>query len=163
MRHDKEIFFKTATLQLMNTIDSMNLADVVRVKDLVKRMREAFLNDDIRATVFGKDLADDMSVYVANGFCAAACISFINAIGNNDWELMYIDEMWTFGPHYFLRHKPSGKVLDLTFDHQDGILDIPYYLGCKTKPTKYSSDMAKKFSALIGVTQNKQLLNQKIR
>ena len=153
MRTDKEIFFKTATLQLLSQIDDMHIINSGTVKKLVLCIRKAFMDEQIRNFVFGRDLAKDMSSYAANGFCAAACILFLNVIGDKDWKLMYIDDMWTYGPHYFLIHKPSNKVLDLTFDQfaQENIKSIPYDMGRPVKITKYSADQASRFAKAIKI------------
>jgi hypothetical protein len=51
-------------------------------------------------------------------------------MGEKNWKLMYIDEIWTYGPHFFLYHVPSRQNFDLTADQYtvQG-LDVPYYLG----------------------------------
>lgn len=166
MRPDKEIFFKTATVQLLAKIDDMKIQNAEPIKDLIIRIRNAFLDDNVRRSVFGTELANDMSVYATNGFCAAASVLFLNNT-DADFELMYIDDMWTYGPHHFLRHKPSGIILDLTFDQfiQDGITAIPYDMGCPIKPTKLSSDMALRFATAVGINmkQNKRYNHAKAR
>ncbi|MCR4917570.1 MAG: hypothetical protein K5912_01340 [Alphaproteobacteria bacterium] len=166
MKADKQIFFKSATVQLLSKIDEMGIHNANAAKELVVAMRKGFMNDGVRRQVFGNKLADDMSPYAANGFCAASCILFLLVVGDA-FELNYIDDMWTFGPHYFLKQKSSGRVLDLTFDQfaQEGISAIPYDMGRPVKPTKYSMDMALRFAKAIdiNVPLTKRLTNAKTR
>ena len=51
---------------------------------------------------------------------------------------MYIDDLWTYGPHFYVMHLPTKTPFDLTFDQYayDGV-PIPYYLG---KPATIDDD-----------------------
>lgn len=134
MISNKELFYQNATQKLLRQLDSMKMTDTERhnAAQLVLIYRDSFKSNDVKRAVFGETLGDkiDLFRYPSDGFCKASCTAFIKAMDEKNWKLMYIDEIWTYGPHFFLYHVPSRQNFDLTADQYtvQG-LDVPYYLG----------------------------------
>lgn len=125
----------------------MHLAPTVlsQAKRTTMLLRNSFQYQDVKQAAFSADLGDDLSMftYDSDGFCLVASCSFQQIMNSRDWQLMYIDEIWTYGPHHFLRHIPSGTVFDLTFDQYTHYgMTVPYELGRPIKTTKYHKDKA---------------------
>ena len=65
---------------------------------------------------------------------------------------MYIDEVWTYGPHYFVQHIKSGQAFDLTYDqYVYDRLNVPYYMGRPAKINREAQDTVVRFLHSIGV------------
>lgn len=156
---EKDILYRNATQKLLDTIAHMKLdpAEKDTAVHLTQMFRSAFQSPDVKKATLGPDIQEigDTSIfrYDSEGFCRASSIAFANIINDksNNWQVRYIDELWTFGPHHYLYHKPSKTVLDLTFDQfvVDGIQQIPYDMG-RVVPDKYKNDvMAQRFIKAI--------------
>lgn len=132
---EKEIFYENATKALVATIEKMNLNKIprLRAKNLVLNFRDSFKLQDIKYQTFWTDLGEKMRdfTYDSDGFCRASSVNFALMMGGEpEWKLMYIDGIWTYGPHHFLQHVPSKTILDLTYDqYTNAGISIPYYLG----------------------------------
>lgn len=159
MLPDKQIIYQNATQKLVDTIAGMKLkpAEKDMAIHLTKKFRTAFQSPAVKQATLGPEIKDigDASIfrYDSEGFCRACSIAFANLINEQsaDWQVRYIDELWTFGPHHYLYHKPSKTVLDLTFDQftVDGIQQIPYDMG-RVLPDKYKDDViARRFVKAI--------------
>ncbi len=151
MQSNKEDFYKNATRKLLKTLDDIKISDAERhqAKKLTMLLRNAFKVPAIKDAVFSDDLGDDWRVftYDSDGFCLTSSFIFADIMnrqsGRNDWQLMYIDELWTYGPHHYLKHIPSGTVFDLTYDQYTHYgLTVPYDIGGAIKGTKYHQDKA---------------------
>ena len=135
MTPDKETFYKNATEKLLKTIEKMNMARLqrMRAKNLALYFRDSFKLADVKYQSFWVDLREDMKKfrYDSDGFCRAASLDFALMMGGEpDWQLMYIDGLWTYGPHHYLLHTPSKIILDLTYDQYANTgINIPYQLG----------------------------------
>ncbi len=146
MHPDKENFYKNATRKLLQTLDNMNLSDAERhqAKKLTMLLRGAFKVPAIKHAVFSDNLGNDWKVftYDSDGFCLTSSFIFANEMnkqsGRHDWQLMYINELWTYGPHHYLKHIPTNTVFDLTYDQYTHYgLTIPYNIGGAIQDTGY--------------------------
>ena len=156
---DKKDLFNKSTKELLRIVDETNMPDYSYVHEIVARIRYGMLSDAARRKVLGTKNAKDLQEYPSNGYCAVASISFMLANPDKDWKLMYIDDLWTFGPHFYLKYAPSETVLDLTFDQYVAynIKSIPYELGRISSPTGLVIKMAQKFSRAIGLPQKQYI------
>ena len=135
----------------LNPTDKKNAAHLTQV------FRVAFQQPDVKQATFGPILqhvdGNYLFQYDSNGLCRASSIAFARIMnkGSQDWQLKYIDELWTYGPHHYLYHKPSKMVFDLTFDQftVDGITQIPYYMGRTVPNSDKDDDMARRFITAI--------------
>jgi len=158
MDKNKEEFYKSATRKLLSQLDKMNMnpADKLAAKKLTLLFRNKFQDYDVKMATFGPDLNYDISMfsYDADGFCKASSFTFMNQLNPRDWQLMYINELWTFGPHHYLMHLPSRTVFDLTADQytQYGI-DIPYNMGYPVSLDKHESQSAERFARALALQQ----------
>ncbi|MDR0803657.1 MAG: hypothetical protein LBO08_01015, partial [Rickettsiales bacterium] len=67
------------------------------------------------------------------------------------WDLRYSPDIWTYGPHHFLRLRASKTIYDLTFDQYAYYnLEIPYELGHIVNPLPDEMDTAIKFAKELG-------------
>lgn len=166
MLPEKEFLYKQATQKLLESISKMKMTpdDKMLATHLTRVFRDAFQWPAIKQATLGPELQQFGDVsrifrYDSTGFCRASSMAFANIMnsGNNkpqDWQLRYIDELWTYGPHHFLYHKPSKVVFDLTFDQfsVDGVSQIPYDIG-RIVPKGYKDDaMAHRFVEAIRAT-----------
>lgn len=110
----------------------MNNEDTEKAIDLAMLLRAAFKLKNVKKKTFKtKDSPEYELGYDSGGFCRIASTVFMAAMGAADWELMVIDDnQWGHGSHHFLKHRPTGKFFDLTYD-QFAVkgLDVPYNLG----------------------------------
>ncbi len=158
MEKSKEEFFRAATRKLLNQLDTMNMnpAERLAAKKLTLLFRNKFQDYDVKMATFGPDLNYDISMfsYDADGFCKASSLAFLNQLNSPDWQLMYINELWTFGPHHFLMHVPSRQVFDLTADQYTHYgIDVPYNMGYPVKLNEQESQSAARFAAALALQQ----------
>ncbi len=164
MTPDKEQFYENATRKLLTDIEKMNMAKLqrVRAKNLVRYFRDSFKLQDVKYQTFWTDLGEDMKKfrYDSDGFCRASSVGFALMMGGEpDWKLMYIDELWTYGPHHYLLHVPSKTVLDLTYDqYTNSGMTVPYFLGKPIKMEFKENDIEGRFAEAL---QLKPLLENK--
>ena len=154
MRPEKEDFYKTATSKLLKQIDSMKMtdADKHQAKKLVMLFRNRFKDQEVKMATFGPDLGNDISMftYDSDGFCKASSCTFMEMLNPKDWRLMYINEMWTFGPHHYLMHIPSKQVFDLTADqYTNSGIKVPYHMGYPVILSKEERKSADRFAAVL--------------
>jgi len=132
---NKKQFYESATNNILSKLDGMGLSksDKNQAVYYVKLFREIFKYEEMRKWTFaalGGDLWD--FGYDSVGFCRVASIAFSSVMGVKDWQLMCIDEdKWDAkSAHHYLKHIPSGKFFDITYD-QFAIegFEIPYHLG----------------------------------
>lgn len=166
MKPDKEAYYEKATSNLLFTIDKMKMDKFprMRAKNLVLLFRDSFKMSDVKFQTFWTDLDVNMDkfTYDSDGFCRAASVDFALMMGGEpDWKLMYIDELWTYGPHHYLLHVPSKTILDLTYDqYTNAGITVPYWFG---KPIQLKFDKKRVEGRFANALQLMQLLekNQK--
>ncbi len=126
--------YENATKSLVRKIDSLGLPlrSRLQAKNLTLLFRDSFKSDAVKAATFGDYIGDAYKYfpYDSYGFCRASSFSFVALMNDPDWRLMYIDEVWAYGPHYYIMHMPTKTPFDLTFDQYayDGVA-IPYDMG----------------------------------
>ena len=158
MTPDKEKIYKNATQKLLTTIDSMKMDKIqrMRAKNLALYFRDSFKLSNVKYDTFWTDLGKDMKnlTYDSDGFCRAASVNFALMMGGApDWKLMYIDKIWTYGPHHYLLHAPSKTVLDLTYDQYTNVgISVPYSLGKPIKLAFKEEDIALRFAEALQLT-----------
>ncbi|MBD5400645.1 hypothetical protein HDR61_02785 [bacterium] len=126
--------YENATQGLLRKLESMNLPlrERLQAKNLTLLFRDSFKLGRVQHDTFYSEIGYNYKKfpYPSYGFCRASSFSFLAIMNNSDWKLMYIDKIWTYGPHFFILHAPSDTIFDLTFDqYAYNGLDIPYDLG----------------------------------
>lgn len=138
MRKELATIYENATQGLLKKLDSMNLPcdQRLRAQNLTLLFRDSFKLETVKHAAFYKYIKYDYKnfPYDSYGFCRVSSFAFVTLMNNPDWRLMYINEVWAYGPHYFIMHAPTKTVFDLTFDQYvyDGV-DVPYSMGRPTK------------------------------
>ncbi len=128
-----ENFYNQATQNILAKIRllGMSAEDTEKAIKLATLFRAAFKLNTVKKKSFKtKDSPLYKLGYHSGGFCRIASTVFMAAMGAADWELMCIDgDKWVMSHHY-LKYRPNGKILDLTYD-QFAVkgLSIPYELG----------------------------------
>lgn len=161
MRPEKEEFYRIATNKLLRQLDGMKMTPEQRhqAKKLTLLIRNRFKDHDVKMATFGPDLGYDISAftYDADGFCKASSFTFMTMTNPKNWQLMYINEAWTYGPHHFLMHIPSKQVFDLTADQYTNVgISIPYEMGYSVTLNEQESQSARRFAAALAIKNNKQ-------
>jgi len=165
MSPDKEIYYENATRKLLATIDKMGLQQTerLRAKNLVLLFRDSFKLPEIRQKTFQVPNEEyvDCSTYDSDNFCRVASLNFSTMMGGTpNWQVRYIGDLWTYGPHHYLMHVPSRTILDLTYDqYTEHGLEIPYDRGHPI-PFDFNKDpQAQNFAAALNLASlqtNKQ-------
>lgn len=156
MDKNKEQLFENATKKLIRQLDTMELVPLSRMqaKNFVLLFRDSFKLDSVKHATFAQTIGDDYKLfpYDAYGFCKAASCSFVSLMPKKEWQLMYINDLWTHGPHYYVRHAKTKQVLDFTFDQYvyDGF-DIPYHMGYPIKIDNEARNTTIRFLHSIGI------------
>ena len=156
MRPEKEEFYSRATSRLMRKLESMGLdkEELRKAKRFTLLFRNSFKNRDVKMATFAPDLYGDIDVftYDADGFCKSSSYAFSKLMGNKEWQLMYINEMWTYGPHHYLMHMPSKTVFDLTEDqYTHSGIQVAYFLGRPVTLNKNENQSALRFMDALGL------------
>ena len=154
---DKKQFYEAATQKILSQIDSMGLApdDKRQAVYFTRLFREAFKYDEVKKYTFITPYSKIWDLgYDSAGFCRAASITFAIVMGMRDWQLMCIDESdWSLRePHHYLKHIPSGKFFDITYDQFaiDGFT-VPYDLGHKAIFGLTPNDIPIKFAKVLDI------------
>lgn len=148
--------FEKGTRALLRTVESIDLPKLQRLqaKNLVLLFRDSFKLEPVRRATFKCDLGGVYQAfpYDSYGFCRASSFSFLALMNNPDWQLMYINDAWKYGPHYYIMHRPSKTVLDLTYDQYefDGV-PVPYHLGRPAKIDANGRDVVIRFLNAVGI------------
>ncbi len=134
----KAELYESATRKLLRDLDEMlpNRIERLRAKNFVLLFRDSFKLDSVKHATFSPIIGNDYKLfpYDSYGFCRAATFSFIALMNSPDWKPMYIDEIWYYGPHYYIMHMPTKRVLDITYDQYTfNRITVPYEMGHKTK------------------------------
>lgn len=151
MTPEKERYYEDATRKLLKTLDTMNLGKIptMRAKNLVLLFRDSFKIPTIKYKTFEHELGNSLGflTYDSDGFCRVASMNFgIMMGGTKHWQMMYIDDIWTYGPHHFLMHIPTKTVFDLTYDqYTNHDITVPYDIA---RPISYQMDTPEKDPAL---------------
>lgn len=164
---EQKKYYEQATKNILAQLQSLNMSPekYANAANLVKRFREAFTKDEVKKATF---ITPDSKIwdlgYDSGGFCRVASISFAIATDFHDWQLMAIDGNQWHGKmgHHWLKHVPTGKVFDITYDQftVDG-LKLPYHLG---KPAAYAlslQDETHKFAKCVDLNIIKLLMEDK--
>ncbi len=166
MNKNKERDFENATRSLIKQIDSMNLerTERLQVKNFILLFRDSFKQESVKHATFSPVLGTGYKQFLCDscGFCKASSVSFVSFMNKPEhWQLRYIDENWTYGPHYYIVHIPTGHVLDLTFDqYQFETSKIPYNMGRPALITRDARDTAVRFTHALGMDVMKILNSQ---
>lgn len=142
MKKNNVIAYENATRGLLQKLDGMNLPlrERLRAKNFTLLFRDSFKLESVKHATFYQNVGNAYKdfPYDSYGFCRASSFAFVSLMKSPDWRLMYIDDLWTYGPHFYVQHMPSKTVFDLTFDQYayDGV-QIPYNMG---RPAKIDAD-----------------------
>jgi hypothetical protein len=150
MNLEKETFYKNATNKLLKQLDTMKMSDMERhqAKKLVVLFRNSFKSEEVKRATFNRDIPE--FTYYSDGFCKASSFAFINATDSKKWKLMYINELWTYGPHFYLMHIPSQQVFDLTADQfTNNGMSVPYFMGAPVKIDAQDMLPAHRFATIL--------------
>ncbi len=106
MNKTKQKLFENSTKQLLQTIDSMGLDKLQRmqVKNLTLLFRDSFKLPDVKQKTFGIGNGAQQFPYDSYAFCKASSLAHMHILGEDDWQLMYID---AFIHHHYIQHKKS--------------------------------------------------------
>ncbi len=157
MDEKKERLFESATKKLIGQLDTMGLDKISRMqaKNFVLLFRDSFKLEKVKYATFSRLIGDGYKdfPYDSYGFCKAASCSFVGLMNNpKEWRVMYINEVWSYGPHYFIQHIPSGQAFDLTYDqYEHDMLTVPYYMGRPTGINREAQDTVVRFLHSIGM------------
>lgn len=148
-------FYKQATKNILAQIDAMNLTPEKHKKAVrfVQLFRSAFTKDEVKkATALANPENKQWDLgYDSAGFCRVSSIAFMVAMDFHDWQLMAVDRekgQWYYS-HHWLKHIPSGKILDLTYDQF--LSPVPYKAGEPAKPGSFLNDETNVFAKSIGL------------
>lgn len=148
--------YEDATQGLLKKLDNMGLERTqrLRAKNLTLLFRDGFKQDVVKHAAFFEYVGYDYKhfPYDSYGFCRASSFAFVALMNNKDWKLMYINDVWAYGPHYYVMHLPTKTPFDLTFDQYvyDGV-NIPYYMGRLAKIDRDGKNVVIRFLNAVGV------------
>lgn len=157
MNKSKEQLFEGATKTLVSQLDTMGLdmRSRMQAKNFVLLFRDSFKLDAVKHATFARTIGDSYKLfpYDSYGFCKAASCAFVALMdAPKEWRLMYIDDMWSYGPHYFIQHIKSQQIFDLTYDqYVFDKLRVPYEMGRPIKINREAQDTVVRFLHSIGV------------
>ncbi len=162
----KKDFYKAATVKLLNQINNLGLSesDKNRAIYFTKLFREIFQYDEIKKYMFITPKSKIWNLgYDSAGFCRIASVVFSVVMGVKDWQLMCInDNQWDGNAsHHYLKHIPSGKFFDITYDQFaiDGY-EIPYDLGHESVMNLKRGDLPWKFADALNINLIEELKKQ---
>ena len=150
-------FYEDATRNLLAQVNGFGL-DPKKKHDAIlytRVFRELFKLDEVKQYTFvtKENKIWDFG-YDSAGFCYAASVAFSIALGVHDWQLMCIDGDKYAGrmDHRYLKHIPSGKFFDITYDQFaiEGIT-VPYELGTPAQYSLSSKDTPYRFAKAVGI------------
>lgn len=162
--------YQQATKNILAQIDAMNLTPEKREQAIhfVQLLRESFTKHEVKKAFFGSDLNKQHlnekqldEVYDSDGFCRVSSITFMIAMDWHDWKLMAVDKekaQWYYS-HHWLKHVPSGKILDLTYDQF--LSPVPYKAGEAVDPGAFLKDDTNVFANSIGLDLKTMLVQTK--
>ena len=142
MKRDNSHLYEAATQSLLKKLDEMNLplAERLRAKNLTLLFRYSFKLETVKHDTFYPYVDYDYQYfpYDSYGFCRASSFSFVSLMNSKNWRLMYINEVWKYGPHFYVMHMPTKTPFDLTFDqYAYDDINIPYFMG---RPSQIDGD-----------------------
>ena len=151
--------YEKATKNILSQINALKLSEQDRREAIkwARVFREVFKYDDMKQAVLttkGKKLQNWDNWYDSGGFCRIASIPFAILMGMQDWQLMAVTkDQWDGGmDHHYLKHIPSGKFIDLTYDQFEFEgKTVPYELGHPATFGIAPGDNAIKFANLVGI------------
>ncbi len=164
---EHKVFYEQATKNILAQLKMLNLSPekYKRATDLTVKFRKAFQQDAVKKATF---ITPDSKIwdlgYDSAGFCRVASITFALAMDFHEWQLMAIDKEDWYGEmgHHWLKHIPSGKIFDITYDQftVDG-LQLPYNLGVPTAYNLSLHDETHKFAKSVDLNIIKLLMENK--
>ena len=164
---EKIDFYNKATRNILAQLDALNLSPEKkqRAVKLVQLFREAFTKDEVKKATFIMPDNDIWDLgYDSGGFCRVASITFALAMDFHDWQLMAINDNQWEGKmgHHYLKHIPSGKFFDLTYD-QFAVNGqrVPYNKGQNAAYGLSFNDETHKFAKMVGLDIIKMLVETK--
>lgn len=106
----------------------------MELNTIIEKLKATFSDDAIKKEVLKKEWYD---LNIANGvdstgFCYVVSEIIYRLNGGKDvWKKVSISKAkWEHGSHYYLIHKATGDILDITADQFTSIgIEIPYELG----------------------------------
>ena len=153
----KKDFYEQATAKILNQINDFGLSGEDKKKAIyfTKLFRESFKYDEIKKYLFITPESKIWDLgYDSAGFCRVASVAFSVVMGVKDWQLMCINDNQWYGDalHHYLKHMPSGKFFDITYD-QFAIegYKIPYELGHRTAFNLFPGDISWKYADALGI------------
>lgn len=164
MRKENLAVYEKVTRGLLRQLDDMCLPRQQRLqaKNLTLLFRDSFRQESVKHATFYINVGNAYKdfPYDSYGFCRASSFSFCALMDSPDWQLMYIDDVWKYGPHFYVVHIPSGTPFDLTFDQYayDGH-SIPYHLGRPIKIDADGKNVIVRFLHSVGLDFNLALKN----
>ncbi len=155
MKKSNAAFYEKATQKLLKDVDSFGLSPIARMqaRNFILLFRDSFKLESVKYATFYPYIGNDYKrfSYDSDGFCHAASAAFISLMPG-EWQLMYINETWSYGPHFYIQHIKTKRVLDLTFDqYKIYNLDIPYSLGMPMALGKDEQIMSERFLKSTGI------------
>jgi len=164
---NKKDFYESATAKILSDINSFGLSadDKRKAIYFTKLFREAFKYDEIKQYVFETNDRKMWDLgYDSAGFCRIASIVFSVVMGVSDWKLMCIspDNWKGSASHHYLKHVPSGKFFDITYDQFaiEGYDCIPYEAGHPAILGLQPNDMSIRFANALDIDMLQLLKNQ---
>lgn len=125
--------------------------------ELVNLITESFKREDVKELLknpYTDDYWYDINKESNNdsvGFCYLASELYYQLNGKSkEWwfkEISSPEHLPYNGKHYFLEHKETGEIIDITKSQFEGI-DIPYHLA-KNKGVRFMSKNCKKLKELL--------------
>lgn len=163
---DKTVFYNKATKKILNQLAELKLPKQQQKKavELVNYLRESFKKEEVKkATLSTPEYPIWDLKYDSAGFCRVSSITFMYAMDCKDWQLMSIDDKNLDIQHHWLKHIPTGKVLDLTYDQFAYYgQSIPYEIGQKTAPNiSLEADEVVDFTKSIGFNLMEMIVRAK--
>lgn len=158
MSNNQTEFFNLATQRLLTLLDTMNLAkeQLKLATHYTLTFRNSFTDTNVKKQTFADEGIDlQYLTYASDVFCRASSKTFAKLMNlysqRSDWQVMYIDNLWTYGSHHFIKHIPSKTNFDLTYDQYEfRNIAIPYYLGTPINMSQ-KDNMPQKFALANGI------------
>lgn len=106
----------------------------MEINEIINRLIASFSDEAIKKSVLKKEWYElnIKNGIDSTGFCYAASEIIYRLNGGKDvWKKVSISKAkWEHGSHYYLIHKQTGEILDITSDQFTSIgIEIPYELG----------------------------------
>ena len=127
---------------------------------IIQSLQKAFEDENVKKAVLDDNWyqLNKKSGIHSTGFCfASAEVIFRLAGGRKTWMVKRIldPKDWNYGSHYYIQHKESGDILDITSNqYEEREIEIPYHLG-KGTGLRNISNKAKILAKMAGLGELK--------